>query len=106
MGQKSYPSIGGKSLSHVDLAVIATPAKTVPGHGGGVREGRGGRGRHNLRRASAKLERMELKLEAEIKQTSGSRYNNRVSGTELRRYHTASHWLERDLLRDNPSPVQ
>ena len=49
LGIKAYPSLAAVP-DRVDLAVIVTPAPTVPGPDGRVRRGRGPRGDHHLRR--------------------------------------------------------
>ena len=101
MGLKSYPNIGAVP-EHVDLAVIATPAKTVPG----IVEECGKAGVEGVVVVSAGFSEIGaegLKLEAEIKQIC-SKYNLGLIGPNCVGFVRPPVDLNATFLRDNPQP--
>lgn len=103
MGLKCYPDIA-KIPEHVDLAVIATPAKTVPG----IVEECGKAGVDGVIIISAGFREIGAegaKLEEEIKRIQ-SKYDIRILGPNCVGLVRPQINLNATFLRDNPAPGQ
>jgi acetyltransferase len=101
MGIKCYPSISDVP-EHVDLAIIATPSKTVPG----IVEECGKAGVNGCVIISAGFREIGeegLKLEEEIKQIR-SKYDLRILGPNCLGFIRPHLGLNATFLRDNPEP--
>jgi acetyltransferase len=99
MGEKAYPSIAAVP-EHVDMAVIATPAKTVPGV---VDEcGRAGVGAVVVVSAGfSEIGETGRQLEEQIKQVC-AKYNIALLGPNCVGFIRPSAGLNATFLRDNP----
>jgi acetyltransferase len=103
MGLKCYPSVS-KIPEHIDLAVIATPARTVPAIVGECAEAHVD-GAVILSAGFREVGSEGIKLESEIKQIQ-STHDIRILGPNCVGVARPQIGLNATFLRDNPQPGQ